>query len=294
MAEYDYGSLIQTYDDIATGYNQMSKEQSAGYGYPTRSTVPGPGFTGSYSTPRGNLVTIGAPTRSIHDRGRGVSGPSSYGDNRISRDIGGPGRVEGPAYGAAGPTMPKPSLSKAKFDSPGKLKFDQYKPPERDPMEEKKLRQEYMAPGMRQVRRTTQESILSSKSFDNPNARSLFIQKALEGVGGAVSQIAGQAGKQAAAEATSRYAMELDKYHTGFKVGQDEKRANWEAAWDAAVMEFAAKNQQNLSEYSAAMNIYGNQSAAQQIEGAGGGSYGSGRSQMYQDQLAKQIEKTWG
>lgn len=292
--EYDYGSLIKTYDETTAGYNQMAKEQSPGYGYPTRTTVPGPGFSGSYGTPGGNLITIGTPPPGPHDRGRSYAGVPSPGGASGRESMASPsGRIE-TSMPQQGPTMPKPSLDRAKFKAPDKLKYDKYKPPERDPMEEKKLRAEYMAPGMRQVRRTTQESVLSSKSFDNPNARSMFIQKALQGVGDAVSQIAGTAGKQAASEATNRYAMQLDKYHTGFKVGQEEKRANWDSAWQAAMMEFQAKNQQNVAEYSSAMGIYGQQSGPQQIEGAGGGSYGSGRSQMYQDQLAKQMQKTWG
>jgi len=127
------------------------------------------------------------------------------------------------------------------FQAPDPYKSPAYKPPERDEMVEKKLRREYMGSGMRQIRRATSQAVISSKSMDNPNARSLFIGKALEGVGGAISKVAGTAGREASKEATVRYHDDLNKYHTAWGALRDEAKAKYDSAWQSALMNFQEK-----------------------------------------------------
>jgi hypothetical protein len=187
--------------------------------------------------------------------------------------------------------MDRPELKRAEFEKPDALKYDEYKPPEQDPAVEKQLRQEYMAPGMRQVRQSTQQAIISSRSFDNPNARSMFIQKALEGVGSAVSKIAGTAGREATGEARLQYRDELDKYHKGFQIGMEETRSNWDSAWDTAMMMFQEQSKQNAMEYQQGMSVYGQQSAGQQIEGYNQSTAGMSPSRL---KLQEKLDKMYG
>ena len=170
-------------------------------------------------------------------RTSGYSGYQPYDDNRITRPTYGSQPYSRGAVAASG-FAKQPTMERVEFEAPAAYKAPEYEPPERDPMLEKRLRQEYMAPGMRQVRRSTQQAIISSKSLDNPNARSLFIQKALEGVGSAVSQIAGTAGKEARAEAEARYQDDLSKYHTAWGSLRDESKTRYDAEWQQAIMKY--------------------------------------------------------
>jgi hypothetical protein len=200
---------------------------TSGYGYSINRTGSTPqGFVGSYSTPRGNLITIGSPPANVSGGGGGTQRKAS----------GGSGYRSGVSYGGStytGPTMEKPVLKDV-----GDLDLPDYTPPEYDEKLERRLRSEYMAPGMSQVRRATSQAVISSKSIDNPNARALFINQALEGVGTATAKIAGSAGKEATAESHRRYSDELTKYDKGWKVLADETKANWDKDWFQAMQEY--------------------------------------------------------
>lgn len=159
--------------------------------------------------------------------------PGGYGGIRRT-----PTRTSPGGYvSAAGGNMQQ-TYKPVEFKGPGQFKMPEYKPPERDLGEEKALRREYMAPGLAQIRRSTQQAIISSKSMDNPNARSLFINKALQGVGSALEQVTSGASRQARAESMQRYTTELNKYYTGWRALAEEAKANYDAQWKEAVMNF--------------------------------------------------------
>lgn len=249
------------YGDIAKGYESMPR---------TVSTVDPQGAQLQIGKTYDQGTYWGSTPTQVRSQSGGGGGAGGYvqpqvRDDRISRPTRTPSAPISMGY--MGPTMDKPTLEQAKLKGPGKLKYDEYKPPERDPREEKALRQEYMAPGMSQVRKSTQQAIISSKSFDNPNARANFINKALEGVGSAVSNIAGTAGRAAGKEARMRYQDEVTKYHTGYQVGMEEAKTNWDAAWQVAMTKFQSQTSANLANYQAAMQTYGQMPLPQQIEG---------------------------
>lgn len=138
-----------------------------------------------------------------------------------------------------------------KFNAPENLKLPEYKPPERDEGLTRQLRREYMGPGVNQIRRTTQEAIISSKSMDNPNARSLFIEKALAGVGQGIARVSATAGQEANREATQRYSEAMQKYNTGYKIMAEEAKAAYDSKWKQALMDFqerqyAARSNMNV------------------------------------------------
>ncbi len=248
----DISTVIAGYEDIAGGYEQMNRERMENYPL-TRGgesmTITPQGTTRGGGVP-GTVITVGTPPPGPHDRGR--SGIPTTGARRYA-GVGraAPSGSQGISMGYQGPTMAKPE-----FQRPGGLKYGAYKPPEYDPGQERKLRQEYMAPGMGQVRKTTSQAMITSKSMDNPNTRSLFVEKALSGVGEAVSQIAGTAGREAGREARGRYQDEVTKYNTGWKILADETRANWDKEWDTALMQYKEQ-----------MNLYAQQPYPQQVEG---------------------------
>jgi hypothetical protein len=238
----------QAYEDIASNYEAMNKKNSVGYGYepltPSKYTTPG-----AYSTPGGALVTIGAPPGGVQGQSTDITG---------IRSSGGRGYGQVSQMGASSASQQK--YTPVEFKKPGKFKAPEYAPPERDLGEERQLRREYMAPGMAQIRRTTQQAVISSKSMDNPNARALFINKALQGVGSALEKVTTGASTQARAESMQRYNTELEKYYTGWKSKMDEAKINWDADWNSAVLDFNQMVKAQLS----GMNVSG-------LPGSGGG-----------------------
>ena len=149
------------------------------------------------------------------------------------------GRSSGGAISAAAPQQ-RP-YKPVEFKAPSDLKMPEYKPPERDEAQEKGFRREYMGPGMAQVRRSTQEAITSSKSFDNPNARALFIRDALKGVGEGVEKVATGAGKEARAESGRRHQEDVAAYVGQWNAKATEATAKHQADWNAAMMQFQEK-----------------------------------------------------
>jgi hypothetical protein len=298
----DYESIIKTYEDIAAGYESMSgagtqtgsinvNPNSSGYGYQINRTGSTPsGYYGSYSTPGGNLITIGSPPV----ESGGVSTTSG-----ARQPSGSSGRTQKAStsysVGYQGPTVDKPEYQMAEFQSPDQFKAPEYAPPDQDPAREKELRQEYMASGMRQVRKSTSEAIISSKSLDNPNAQALFIEKALSGVGDAVSEIAGTAGKEARSAAQAEYAQEMSKYNFGWKALADEAKVNYDAEWNQAVMDFQEQQARNRADYQLQASVYGQMPLDQQASGlSSGGTSGRTGSEFYQSQLDKMLNRTWG
>lgn len=186
-----------------------------------------------------------------------------YGSPADVRDAKFGGYSGGGAIAGGGYTPPAPQqkYKPVKFKAPDKLKLPEYKPPERDEGEERGFRREYMGPGMAQVRRSTQEAIISSKSFDNPNARALFIRDALKGVGEGVEKVAGGAQREARAEATRRYAEDVSNYIGKWNAKAAEKTANFDAEWKAALAEFGEKQ-------------FGAHAGYQMQSAGGGGGYG--------------------
>jgi hypothetical protein len=114
----------------------------------------------------------------------------------------------------------------------------EYAPPERDEAQEKGFRREYMGPGMAQIRRSTQEAIISSKSFDNPNARAMFIRDALKGVGEGVEKVAGGAQREARAESGRRHSEDITNYVNQWNAKAQEATAKYDSEWKTAMMQF--------------------------------------------------------
>lgn len=239
MAEQPQLSEIERatniYNDIANQYssemsgNVNQRSGTSGYGYQINRTGATPkGFYGSYSTPQGNLITIGTPPSEGTVRGQST--------DITGRGTGGSGYGQVSQMGASQESQK--NYKPVEFKGPGKLDLPDYNPPDRNLAEERQLRREYMAPGLAQIRRTTQEAVISSKSMDNPNARALFINKALQGVGTALEKVTTGAGTQARAESMQRYSLELDKYYKGWKGKAEEAKLNWDADWNAAMADF--------------------------------------------------------
>lgn len=291
----DYESTIQTYEDIAQGYADQGRNQNlegsrnldpntSGYNYNiNRTGQTKPGFYGSYSTPSGGLVTIGAPPPGPHDRGRSVAGPGRTGGDagsRITRPGGGGGGGGGRSVslGYQGPTVARPEYQTTEFEAPGKFQAPEYKPPERDEAVEAKLRDQYMAPGMRQVRKGTSQAILSSKSLDNPNTRAMFIERALGGVGDAISKVAGTAGREASTEASRRYGQDMEKYHFGYNAKSNEAKIQYDSEWKQAIMDFQEQRTASQRAYETQANVFRQMPLAQQagaLPGGGGSPTGS-------------------
>jgi len=255
-----------------------STVESTNYATPSYSAktnlTPGQTYAqGTYWGPNPQPGDVRA-TSGVSNQGGGGMDTWRYGspaDIRKAQQGGGGAGAPMPAV-YSGPAMERPTL-----ETPEKLKLGEYKPPEYDKGEEKKLRAQYMAPGMSQIRRSTSQAIISSKSLDNPNARSLFINKALEGVGGAVSQVSATAGQQARAEARASYRDELEKYNIGWKAKAEVAKTNWSAQWDKA-----------LADYKAAMGVFSQQPLGMQIEQMG---EGSSSPSLYQTQLQRSIQR---
>jgi hypothetical protein len=277
---YDYESLIKTYEDIASGYESMTgagtttgnvntNPNSSGYGYNINRTGSTPsGYYGSYSTPGGNLITIGAPPTTQQQSSQQSSGSAK-------KSSSGGGYSSGASYslGYQGPTVDKPEYQTTEFKGPGEYKAPEYAPPEYDDAVEKKLRSEYMAPGMRQVRQSTAQAITSSKSLDNPNARALFIEKALSGVGDAISSVSATAGKEARSAAMDQYKMDMEKYNFGWKALSDEAKTNYDSEWQKAIMDFQESRYANQMDYQMQANLFSQMPLDQQASaysGSGG------------------------
>lgn len=226
-----YEALTQAYNDIAAGYEDMNRQRMENYPL-TRGT------TTAYSTPQGISYGGGVPGTVISIGGTPQArfNPQMAAGAGYQPSSGGGGRMGGSSSaGAKGPYTP------VQFNAPGKIKLPEYKPPEYDEKKEKALRSEYMGPGMAQARRAVSQAIVSSKSLDNPNARSMFIQNALSGLGQAVEKVSTGASQQARAEARARYSDELGKYFTGWKALAEETKLNWDAEWKSALTNFQEK-----------------------------------------------------
>jgi len=181
----------------------------------------------------------------INQQFTGMGGRAPSGDQSADTwRYGSPADVRKATYGGAtGGTMAAAAMTPAQykpveFQAPGDLKLPEYKPPERDEAEERGFRREYMGPGMAQIRRSTQEAIISSKSFDNPNARALFIRDALKGVGEGVEKVAGGAAREARAESTRRYSEDIANYVNKWNAKAQEATAKYDSQWKSAMVNF--------------------------------------------------------
>lgn len=224
-----WDSIINSYNDVAAGYAGMDQEVSTKDQYGNE-LVPGNYYEGAGYYWGEDPVNYSTPQQTTQ---QSSGGGSSSGGQTSS---GGGSSSGGSTY--TGPTYEQPTL-----EGPGDLTLPEYTPPEYDKAEERKLREEYLAPGMQQIRRSTQQAIVSSKSLDNPNARALFINQALEGVGSAVSDVTASATQSAYNAAQQNYANELSKYFTGWQAEVSAAQTQYQADWSAALAEYNTLSQ---------------------------------------------------
>lgn len=225
-------------DSILKGYSQnVYNKPGPDYGAPVGSSIASQGgmtFAGyggnnSYVTSGQYAKDTAAAAAAKDWRANNLPSTGSTG----ARTSGGGGGSASYSVGYRGPTMDMPT-----FKAPEDYKSPDYKPPEYDEGLEKKLRQQYMAPGMSQVRRSQQQATISAKSIDNPNARALFINQAMEGAGAAISQVAGTATRGAQQEARARYSDELSKYNKTWEIAASDSKLAWDKEWETAMQEY--------------------------------------------------------
>lgn len=248
MAENENQTQMSELEKATAGWNQVADTWSnwgsnsnlegktntdpntSGYNYNIlRGSTPA-NYTGSYSTPGGSLVTIS---------GSNSGGTSTdYYSDLIRNGSSGGGGSSGGSVSVANSGYQGELMAKPELQAPDAYKAPEYKPPEYDESEERKIRNEYMAPGEASLRKATSEAIISSKSIDNPNARAMFINKALEGVGTAMGDISTSASNQAREEGWARYSDSLTKYNTTWEIANTEQLSAWNTQWQTALLEY--------------------------------------------------------
>jgi hypothetical protein len=231
-----YPGGIDTQSPVIKAYESNKYNQPGeNYGAPVGAQIPGKGTFAGYDGPN-SYVTSGQYDRDVK---AGAAAMQARDDARFASSgvggVGGGGGGGSVSYsmGYQGPKMDMP-----KFNAPKAYKSPAYNAPEYDEGLERKMRQQYMAPGMSQVRRSMQQATISSKSIDNPNARALFINQAFEGAGSAISQVAGTATRSAQAGAQARYSDELSKYDKEWNIQNNDAKLAWDTEWMQAMKEY--------------------------------------------------------
>jgi hypothetical protein len=125
------------------------------------------------------------------------------------------------------------------YNAPG------YAPPEEDPNAYRNARREAIAPGLREMREGTREAISSAQSLDNPNARSMFIKKALQGYGKGLESVAAGAGREARQVAGDKRREQLDTYRIQHSIQSDTYLRNYQNEINKIAADFA--QQQGLA-----------------------------------------------
>jgi len=130
----------------------------------------------------------------------------------------------------------------------------EYKPPEEDPNVYKTARREAMGAGMRELREGTREAISSGQSLDNPNARSKFIQQALQGYGKGLENVAAGASKEGRAEAGRKRSEQLSIYKTNYDVRSDVYLTNYQNQVNKIAQDFASEQAAQMANWNAGVN----------------------------------------
>jgi hypothetical protein len=121
------------------------------------------------------------------------------------------------SYGGAWPEVPE---------------LEAFTAPEWDEREIARLRQVKAGPGLRRLRRVAEKAI--GRSYENPNVRRMSVREALEGLGVGMGGVLSAAGREAAGEYGQIYSRE----------------------YNAAMMNYQAQMQREMSEYQALINKY--------------------------------------
>lgn len=167
----------------------------------------------------------------------------------------------GSYYGGQQQADQKKGTFKA-IDAPDMPTFvgDEYAPPEQDSAIYDAEREKAIRPGLRALREGTTEAISSSQSLDNPNARSMFIKRALHGYGQGLEGVAAQAGREATGRADKKYQQQLDIYRTKYEYKRSADLVNYQSQVSQIAQQFAADQQANIMNYQEGAGQYANQS----------------------------------
>lgn len=208
-----------------------------------------------------NQMGRGGPTREMRDPSSyiTVGGTDRRRESQISR---GEGRDRGGYAGRGGSgggyvSGPVPfSGQEPEFNAPqmGDLptyQAPEYAPPEYDQGRETALRQQFMAPGLRNLRTQTQNAILSAKSLDNPASQAQFVREVLSGYGEGLENVSMGATTSAMQKAEREYARELNKYGVGYQAKTQQEMTNYEAQLQKAFADFEANMQSEMAKYNA-------------------------------------------
>ena len=130
----------------------------------------------------------------------------------------------------------------------------EYKPPEEDPNVYKTARREAMGAGMRELRDGTREAISSGQSLDNPNARSKFIQQALQGYGKGLENVASGAAREGRAEAGRKRSEQLSIYKANYDVRSSVYLTNYQNQINKIAQDFASEQAAQMSNWNAGIN----------------------------------------
>jgi hypothetical protein len=150
-----------------------------------------------------------------------------------------------------------PEYAIPEFKGPEGLEMPDYAPPEREAGREKALRREAMGAGMRQMRRRTQEAIVSAQSIDNPAARGKFVADVLQGMGAGLEQVSAGAARQAMTQYNRERQEALTVYHNQYSADAREVQTAYDTALQAAVLDFGEQSRKAQMEYSSAIQYPG-------------------------------------
>ena len=150
-----------------------------------------------------------------------------------------------------------PEYAIPEFQAPEALQYAEYAPPEREPERERALRREAMGPGLREMRRRTQEAISSSASIDNPAARGKFLADVLQGMGAGLESVSAGASQQARQQYNIERNEQLMTYNKEWEANAQEAMTAYETELQAAIMDFQQQAQKSAYEYQAALQYPG-------------------------------------
>jgi hypothetical protein len=221
--DYDWNSLLGSYEDIARMTQETTDLYDQGQGGPQ--------------------VSIGAPppqTFSEFGTGRDSSGGAGGGYGGVV--------YQGPVFDYPELNLPEP------FEYGASLDLPDYTPPEYDEGKERSIREEFIQTNKGALSKAAQQAILGSANVNNPQARGAIIKAALEGFGESLGQTALRGSQEGRRGAEAEYARDVGVYNTQFDVQSKETLAGYDQDMREDLMNWEL-------ELSTAQADYGNQLA---------------------------------